>query len=336
MEYDQRVIVWFLSNEGIADDEIISRLQAQFAEHAYKFRTVWFWIGEVWFGRHDLHDEICTGRPPLDDVDAKILAFLNKSPFESARSIAERLRVSHAIMLDYLHLSIDFKWFHLSWVPHLLTEDLRQKRKDNARAIFPLLHAAQRDIWHHIVTSDESWFFFDTLPRRMWTLSRDDMATKPRQQIQSKKFMFLIICNPTGFYVVDRLPNDTKMNSAYFVTNILTPLEEVIFPQGRALHQNDLSIISTIAQFTRVGLQQNGSKNMACVAWVACVACHSHSQSQSHSHSHSHPIRLIWPPVTSTCFLQWKRNSNGLRSLTKTSFWIPISDFEGYRSGRIE
>jgi hypothetical protein len=52
------------------------------------------------------------------------LTILNKSPFESARSTAERLRVSRATVLNYLHLSIDFKSFHLRWVPHLLTENL--------------------------------------------------------------------------------------------------------------------------------------------------------------------------------------------------------------------
>jgi hypothetical protein len=134
-------------------------------------------------------------------------------------------------------MSIGFKSFHLRWISHLLTEDLHQKRKDDARAMLPLLHASQRDGWHHLVTGDKSWFFFDTSPRCMWTLSRDDVATKPRQQIQSKKFMFMIIWNPTGFYVVDRFLNDTKMNSAYFVTNIFAPLEEAIFPQGRAPRQ---------------------------------------------------------------------------------------------------
>jgi hypothetical protein len=49
--------------------------------------------------------------------------------------------------------------------------------------------------------------------------------------------MFKIIWNPTRFDVVDRLPNDIEMNGAYFVTNILTPLEEAIFPQGSAPHQ---------------------------------------------------------------------------------------------------
>jgi hypothetical protein len=35
-------------------------------------------------GRQDLHDKIRTGRPPLHDLDAKILAILDKYPFESA------------------------------------------------------------------------------------------------------------------------------------------------------------------------------------------------------------------------------------------------------------
>jgi hypothetical protein len=167
IKYDQRVIIWFLSNERIAADEIISKLQAQFAEHAYKLRTFRFWIGEVRFGRQDLHDEIRTGRPALHDLDAKILVILNKYPFESALSIGERLHVSHATVLNYLDLPIGFKSFHLRWVPHLLTEDWRQKRKDDARVMLPLLYAAQRDAWHHIMTDDEFWFFLDPSPRRM-------------------------------------------------------------------------------------------------------------------------------------------------------------------------
>jgi hypothetical protein len=49
--------------------------------------------------------------------------------------------------------------------------------------MLPFLHAAECDSWHNLVTGDEPLFFFDTSPRRMWTLSRDDVATKSRQQI---------------------------------------------------------------------------------------------------------------------------------------------------------
>jgi hypothetical protein len=79
MEYDQRVIIRFLWNERIDANQITARLQTQFDEHVYKLGTIWFWIVEVRFGRQDIHDEIRTGRPPLDDLDAKILTILDKS-----------------------------------------------------------------------------------------------------------------------------------------------------------------------------------------------------------------------------------------------------------------
>jgi hypothetical protein len=76
----------------------------------------------------------------------------------------------------------------------------------------------------------------------MWTLSRDDVVTKSRLDIQSKQFMFAIIWNPSGFYVVDKLPNHAKMKSAYFVANIRIPLERMIFHRGRATHKKRLVV----------------------------------------------------------------------------------------------
>jgi hypothetical protein len=162
-------------------------------------------------------------------------------------------------VLQHFHDSIGFKSFHLPWVLHLLTDNSREKRKEHARALLPFWHAAERDGWHHFVTGNESWLFLNTSPRRMWTLSRDDVVTKSRIDIQSKKFMFIIIWNPSGFYIVDRFPNDTKMNSAYFMINILIrlisliPLEKRSFiEEGRRI-KNGVEFISTIVQFTQVG-----------------------------------------------------------------------------------
>jgi hypothetical protein len=103
MEYDQKMITKFLLKEGADARNIAERLQAQFGENAYKLRTVQFRITEIWLGREDLHDEIYIGRLLLDDLDAKILAILDKSPFESADSISEALRVTHSTVS--LHLS---------------------------------------------------------------------------------------------------------------------------------------------------------------------------------------------------------------------------------------
>jgi hypothetical protein len=59
-------------------------------------------------------------------------------------------------VLQHFHESIGFKSFHLHPVPHLLTAELREKRKEFAKAMFPFLSAAERDDWHHVMTDDES------------------------------------------------------------------------------------------------------------------------------------------------------------------------------------
>jgi hypothetical protein len=84
MEYDQRMIVKFLLNEGADARDIADRLQAQFGEHGYKLWTVQFWIAEVQLDCQDLHDEIRTGIPPLNDLDAKTLVILDKSRRENS------------------------------------------------------------------------------------------------------------------------------------------------------------------------------------------------------------------------------------------------------------
>jgi hypothetical protein len=90
-------------------------------------RTIRFWIAEIRFDRQDLHDEIRTGRPPLDAFDYKILAILDKYPLKSSRSIVKKLLIAHSKVLQHLRESLGFKSFHLHLVPDLLTGDLREE-----------------------------------------------------------------------------------------------------------------------------------------------------------------------------------------------------------------
>jgi hypothetical protein len=74
----------------------------------------------------------------------------------------------------------------LHWMPHVLVIGLREKQMEYPQPMLPFLHAAERDGWHYLVIGNESCFFLDKSPRRIWDLSRDDVITKPRHDIQSK------------------------------------------------------------------------------------------------------------------------------------------------------
>jgi hypothetical protein len=89
------------------------------------------------------------------------------------------------------------------------------------QAMLPILHAVEGNNWHYLISGDESWFFLESI-----TISHVDSVERwPDHKAETKhserKFMFTIMWNASGFYIVDRLLNDTKMNSNYFVTNIL-------------------------------------------------------------------------------------------------------------------
>jgi hypothetical protein len=155
------MIIKILWNKRVDACDIADSLQGHFGEHAYQLGMIRFWIAEARLDRQDLHAEIRTGRPSLDDLDARILATSDKFTFKSAHSIAEGFTVDDPRVVPYLHDFIDFQSFHLSWRPHPLPDYSCEKQKADARAMLPFLSGAERDSWRHLVIRDESWFFFN-------------------------------------------------------------------------------------------------------------------------------------------------------------------------------
>jgi hypothetical protein len=122
---------------------------------------------EVRGGREDLHDEPRNRRRSEEHITAKIQELLNQNPFESARSIAETLHISHSTALKHVQDDLHFQSFYLHWMRHLLTPELREQRCRFAREMILVLTAAVRDGWYRLVTGDESWLFLSYSPRRM-------------------------------------------------------------------------------------------------------------------------------------------------------------------------
>jgi hypothetical protein len=124
MEYDQRGIILFLCKEGISPQEIHRHLEAQFGDATYSERSVRRWCQYGPQGRENLHDEVRSGRPPIDFLNLRILALLSEKSLHSAYSIAEAPCVSNSTISSHLWESLGLKKIHLRWIPQELTTSL--------------------------------------------------------------------------------------------------------------------------------------------------------------------------------------------------------------------
>jgi hypothetical protein len=57
MELEQRIIIEYLTKQGLDANQILTKLQTRFGESAYALRTVRFWIAEFRRGPEDCHDD---------------------------------------------------------------------------------------------------------------------------------------------------------------------------------------------------------------------------------------------------------------------------------------
>jgi hypothetical protein len=90
-ELEQQAAIKFLWKEGCLAKNIHDRLQAVYGDAAYALPSVYFWIKELKCGREDTVGQLCSGWPPIDNLDAEILCLLRGSPFRAVRSIAEEV-----------------------------------------------------------------------------------------------------------------------------------------------------------------------------------------------------------------------------------------------------
>jgi hypothetical protein len=161
MSYEQRVIIQFLYKERVHPTQIHRRLAAQYGLDTYSLRNVQHWYQLFDCGRQNSNDDPRSERAPIDHLDIKIIACLEREPFSSAYSLAKALDVSPATVLTRLHNSPGMKNVHLHWVAHQLTDDLRQVRVAKCGVLLRPPEAMQRTHFRRIIIIDESWFYLE-------------------------------------------------------------------------------------------------------------------------------------------------------------------------------
>jgi transposase len=132
MEVEQRVIIKFLRFKGMKLRDIHHELTLAFGGEAYTLASVKHWIHELETGRIILTDDTRSGRPSIDHIHVLILKQLSETPFPLVRSLSEDLEIPKTTVWRRLTESLQLKSRHFKCVSYTLTEELRQKRVDEA------------------------------------------------------------------------------------------------------------------------------------------------------------------------------------------------------------
>jgi hypothetical protein len=90
----------------------------------------------------------------------------------------------------------------------------------------------------------ESSFTLEHQHSAKWSVFREDVPSRVRQDIGTKKFMLTVIWSVDGFHAVDLMTSQCSFNSEYFVNHGMAPIIAKVFPQGRTLHARWLHLCS--------------------------------------------------------------------------------------------
>jgi hypothetical protein len=132
--------------------------------------------------------------------------------------------------------------FHLCWIPHELTTGLRQIRIETCRELSLILKAHENNKFQRFVTGDESSFPLEFHHSTKWSVSRDDVLQKIKQQIETQKSMLTVIWEIDGFHVADLMTEEHSYNIPYYLSHILEPLLFALFPDDCKQHSCRLSL----------------------------------------------------------------------------------------------
>jgi DNA-binding transcriptional ArsR family regulator len=168
MSLEQRYVIKYLHAKHVSLEAITAELSSMYGQDAYTQSDIKYWIHQVKLRRTDLENVSSSGRQLLDDVDAEIISALRKYPFASVRSIADSTGIAPSTVYSHLVEQLGFRNYILRCLPHILTNQLRQKRVSLATTLLEVLRRQQCLGFPDIVTGDESWFFRNYEHNRMW------------------------------------------------------------------------------------------------------------------------------------------------------------------------
>jgi hypothetical protein len=114
------------------------------------------------------------------------------------------LVIGKATCLRILHKDIGLVKCHLGWITHTFSAGQKSERVSYSRQLLAIVEQQQSMDFEYVITSDESWFYFDNPLDAAWAASRDELPERVKRKIDTGESQISVVWSVNGIlYLID-------------------------------------------------------------------------------------------------------------------------------------
>lgn len=220
----QHAYIFVEWKNGSSAADIRQKLVVAIGDKALSVSAIYRQIEAFEHGKQSIKDEPRSGRP-RDAVTPVTIATVENLVSEdrhiTTRKLAEVVGISKERIGYILHKELQMRKLCKKWIPHVLTDENRQKRVEISKQLLRILEGGFRNI----ITGDETWIHFYTTAskeaNKVWLTSEENRPQIAKTAQNSKKCMFCIFFGVDGVVARVVVPKGSTVTGSLYADNIL-------------------------------------------------------------------------------------------------------------------
>ena len=221
-----RAIVYFCRFLKLSPTECFKKLSQAFKSFCYCSQTVANWYDEISTESDIIPEKSAAGRHSSEDTEKRIRAVLERQPNVTARAISTILKIPRTTVRRYLYEVIGLERMKAFFIPHDITEKLRQQRLYFAKVQLSILKQCESCNFANVITGDESWFQYSYFSYYFYLPvgSQRPLVTKDRRG--TRKIMIIIFFTGSGCLLLEALDHNSTIDAKKMESDIIPHLQD--------------------------------------------------------------------------------------------------------------
>ena len=221
-------MIFYDFKSGLNQQQSHSRLQADFGNEASSRTTIYDWFAEFRRGRRSLEDDPHSGCPAEATTGVQVAAvqrLVEEDGRVTVLQIAEEVGISSGNVSSILRKSLGLRKVSARWVPHMLTEEQKQKRVHWCHFMLEKFDGGRSNAVWDIVSGDETWVYCFHPETKQQSQQWIPIGQRPPQKfLRSRtvaKQMIAMFVRRAGHVATITLVTQSTVTSAWYTTECL-------------------------------------------------------------------------------------------------------------------